>query len=214
MDKEKKKREKPTSAWGKIWYFIWEDDSVWSWIINIILAFVLIKFIIYPGLGFVLGTSYPVVAVVSGSMEHDGNFDNWWDSTNCCTNRICAQTQSQGDFYAGYDISKSDFMNFPYENGFNTGDIMVLQGPTKVRVGDVIVFSVQGQAEPIIHRVIKIQEHEDVQYYTTKGDHNCISSPFEQDIHENRLLGKALQRIPFLGWLKIIFVKLIGLLSF
>ena len=56
----------------KTWHFIWEDDSVWSWIVNIILAIVLIKFIIYPGLGLVLGTSYPIVAVVSDSMEHSG----------------------------------------------------------------------------------------------------------------------------------------------
>ena len=53
----------------KIWYFIW-DDSIWSWIVNIILAFVLIKFVVYPGLGFLLNTSHPVVAVVSSSMEH------------------------------------------------------------------------------------------------------------------------------------------------
>ena len=63
-------------TWKKIWYFIWEDNSIWSWIVNIILAFVLIKFIVYPGLGLILSTSHPVVAVVSESMEHNGNFDD------------------------------------------------------------------------------------------------------------------------------------------
>ena len=63
----------------KTWYFIWEDDSIWSWIVNIILAFVLIKFIVYPGLGFILSTSHPVVAVVSESMEHNMEFDEWWE---------------------------------------------------------------------------------------------------------------------------------------
>ena len=63
----------------KTWYFIWEDDSIWSWIVNIILAFVLIKFIVYPGLGFVLSTSHPVVAVVSESMEHNMEFNEWWE---------------------------------------------------------------------------------------------------------------------------------------
>ena len=67
-------KKKNKSTWQKIWYFIWEDDSVLSWIVNIILAFVLIKFIVYPGLGLVFGTDFPVVAVVSGSMEHEGNF--------------------------------------------------------------------------------------------------------------------------------------------
>ena len=57
----------------RVWYFIWEEDSIWSWLVNIILAFVLIKYVVYPGLGFLLGTSHPIVAVVSGSMEHDGS---------------------------------------------------------------------------------------------------------------------------------------------
>ena len=56
--------------WKKFWYFIWEDNSIWSWIVNVILAFLLIKFLVYPGLGIILGTDYPIVAVVSESMEH------------------------------------------------------------------------------------------------------------------------------------------------
>ncbi|MBW2993462.1 hypothetical protein KY317_02720, partial [Candidatus Woesearchaeota archaeon] len=55
----------------KTWDFIWNSNSVWSWIVNIILAFVIIKFLLYPGLGLVTGTSHPIVAVVSNSMEHD-----------------------------------------------------------------------------------------------------------------------------------------------
>ena len=54
----------------KVWKFIWEDDSALSWIVNVILAFVIVKFLIYPGLGLVLHTTHPVVAVVSGSMDH------------------------------------------------------------------------------------------------------------------------------------------------
>ena len=41
---------------------------------NVVLAFVLIKFIIYPGAGLIMGTRLPVVAVVSESMEHQGPF--------------------------------------------------------------------------------------------------------------------------------------------
>ena len=67
MAKKKQKKELKTK-WSKFWYFIWEDDSVWSWIVNIGLAFLLIKFIVYPGLGLILATDFPVVAVVSGSI--------------------------------------------------------------------------------------------------------------------------------------------------
>src|SRR3989344_4252733 len=54
----------------KVWHFIWESDSPWSWLLNIALAYVLIKFLTYPGLGLLFHTPFPIVAVVSGSMEH------------------------------------------------------------------------------------------------------------------------------------------------
>ena len=53
-----------------IWKFLWYDDSVWSWLANIVVAYLFIVFIFYPGMGALLNTSYPLVAVVSGSMEH------------------------------------------------------------------------------------------------------------------------------------------------
>src|SRR3989344_2629446 len=96
------------------WYFIWKDDSLLSWIVNVILAFLLVKFIVYPGLGFLLSTSHPLVAVVSSSMEHDGNFNDWW--------------QQQSDWYEDKGITKEGFQEYHFKNGFNKGDIMVLYG--------------------------------------------------------------------------------------
>ena len=65
----------------KIWHFIWHEDSWASWLVNIILAFILVKFVIYPLIGLMLSTSFPVVAVVSSSMEHSSsNFETWWDT--------------------------------------------------------------------------------------------------------------------------------------
>ena len=85
---------------NKIWHFIWEDNSVWSWLVNIVLAIVLIKFIIYPVLGLALGTSFPIVAVVSESMEHDYKFDEFWEN--------------KGSFYENYNITKEEFENFKF----------------------------------------------------------------------------------------------------
>lgn len=68
--KKNKTPKKPTTWYGKIWFFIWHDNSAASWIINIILAYLIIKFIVYPSLGLVFGTNFPIVAVVSNSMEH------------------------------------------------------------------------------------------------------------------------------------------------
>lgn len=195
-------------TWRKVWHFIWNDDSIWSWLVNIVLAFVLIKFIVYPGLGWALGTTHPIVAVVSGSMEHDGSFDDWWESAAVCGTRQCTQRE----FYSAYSISKDDFRKFSFRNGFNTGDIIFLLGedPGDVEVGQVIVFQSR-QKYPIIHRVIEVDNEGSRFVFLTKGDHNPGSGPDDTNISEERLIGKAVFRIPYLGWIKIIFVEIITL---
>ena len=195
-------RKKIKAILKKTWWFIWEDDSIWSWIVNIILAFVLIKFIVYPGLGFLLGTNYPIVAVVSSSMEHDGSFDNWWNG--------------QERWYLNQNISKEQFAKFNFKNGFNKGDIMILYGkkPANIEVGDVIVFKSQ-RPDPIIHRVVKKWKINGEYYFQTKGDHNADSIKSvgldETNINQDMLLGNAVVRIPLLGYIKIWFAQLIGL---
>ncbi len=204
MDKQIK--EKIKKILKKIWWFIWESDSIWSWMVNIILAFILIKFIVYPGLGFALSTSHPIVAVVSGSMEHDGDFDRWWDSSAVCSVDDC----TQGIFYNEIGISKQEFLEFKYEDGFNMGDIMILKGtkPEKIKLGDVLVFR-SIRPDPIIHRVIKIQQEDGVYYFQTKGDHNSNSyeSLGEHKIPQDKVIGKAVVRVPYLGWIKLVAVK-------
>lgn len=180
--------------WGKFWYFFWEEDSLLSWIINILVAFLLIKGVIYPGLGMILHTSHPVVAVISTSMEHDDNFDSWWSR--------------QGEWYNSKGITKEEFRGYDFKNGFNRGDIMILRGLDDVKAarGDVIVYSSYIRKEPIIHRVVFIKDGYGEYYYTTKGDRNPVSYPFEQDIKTEDVIGKAVFRIPILGWIKIGFV--------
>lgn len=196
MDKKQLK-----AWWKKTWHFIWEEDSVASWIVNILLAFLLIKFIVYPGLGLVFQTPYPIVAVVSGSMEHDEKFDEWWDL--------------QKQFYLERNISKSQFEEFRFKNGFNTGDIMVLYGtkPEKIEVGDVIVFTTSTRPDPIIHRTVMVTQENNELYFQTKGDHNFGINTYvnEGKISEDRYIGKAVFRVPYLGWIKIGAVNFINL---
>ena len=173
----------------KIWSFIWYDNSLLSWVVNILLAFVLVKFVLYPGIGFVLGTDYPLVAVVSGSMHHEMSFDPWWDI--------------YGPWYEERGITKEHFKEFSFKNGFNKGDIMILGGPQDLEVGDVIVYS---GSPPIIHRLYALEKDERGTYYRTKGDHNPIAdgAKIRDPPLEPFVLGKALIRIPLLGWVKIL----------
>ena len=166
----------------KTWRFIWNDDSWASWFVNIIIAFILVKFLIYPGLGFMLGTTHPVVAVISGSMEHEvQGFDYWWSLNK--------------DIYLKFDINKTSFSDYKFKTGFNKGDLMILTRLKEIKKGDVIVFwgSVD---EPIIHRVVKIENGT----YQTKGDNyntNCQSYAQlgETRISKENIVGKAYFKI-------------------
>jgi len=191
--------------------------------VNIILAYIIIKFIIYPGMGFVLGTNFPIVAVVSDSMEHHASFDEWWAKNE--------------DYYLALNITKQDFEEYPFKNGFNRGDIMFLIGkhPADIEVGDVIVFRSK-KPYPIIHRVIK-KDNKAMWVFQTKGDNNPAQIREYDDPHtpefgkvffkpgqqvpngyvvvldetqvlEKHLLGKAVFRVPWLGYVKIWFVDL------
>lgn len=205
--------QKKQSFWQKLWWFLWEDNSVWSWLANIVLAFVLIKFVIYPGLGLLLGTGYPIVAVVSGSMEHDGSFDQWWNTDRCCLDSSCSQRVAPSEMYANYGITYDAFKEFSFSNGFNKGDIMILIGPNNMEVGDTLVYWTDSRSEPIIHRIIEQKGVANDPVFKTKGDHNCASAGFEQSISKDRFIGKAAIRIPFLGWIKIGFVELLNLIG-
>ena len=199
-------------TWKKVWRFLWDDDSIYSWIANLVIAFVIIRYAVYPLLAIALGTSFPIVAVVSESMEHGlhngvicGNsldvykesFDNYWD--------VC------GYWYEGRNVTKEQFLTFPMRDGFNKGDVIILWRPTELEVGDVLIFQAH-RIQPIIHRIVRVWQENGKTYYQTKGDHNAqsVGSQVGEDkIHESRIYGKAALRVPYLGYFKIIFVELV-----
>lgn len=156
-----------------------------------------IKFIFFPSLSLVTGTSLPLAIVESCSMYHQGNlfsnFDSWW--------------QRHEEKYSGFIINDLDFKDFPLENGFNKGDILfiVKANPEKLKQGDIIIFNA-GQQNPIIHRIVEIKETENGKIFSTIGDNNNGQLPIEQEITEEMLVGRAALKIaPYFGWIKLIF---------
>jgi len=181
----------------KVWHFIWNDNSIWSWIINAVLAFVIIKFLVYPGLGLALHTNHPVVAVISDSMLHATGFEDWW--------------KSMETVYANFNITEVQFKSFRMSSGFRKGDLIILNGkkPGDIQIGDIIVF--QGnQPEPIIHRVVTKWESNGVYYFSTKGDANFNQRDEEKSINQDRILGTAWVKIPYVGYVKILFTDFIN----
>lgn len=181
----------------RVWNFLWKDNSVWSWIVNAVLAFVLIKFVVYPGLGIVLHTNHPVVAVISNSMQHQAEFESWW--------------KGMEGFYSKHNITKEEFEGFWMSKGFSKGDIIILKGkkPADIGVGEVIVFD-GNRPEPIIHRVVSKWQSDGSYYFSTKGDRNTNQRDEEREISEGRLVGTALLRVPYVGYVKITFSELVN----
>lgn len=182
------------------WHWIWHSDSIWSWIVSLIIAFVVVKFILFPLLSFFLGTSLPLVVVESSSMEHPGSWignliqsdqalEKWW--------------QKKGNWYFERNITFESTKDWPLKHGFKKGDIMIVYGRFQPELGDVIIFNANTQ-HPIIHRIINISPDGTIE---TKGDNNNGQLPVEKQISEDAIIGKAVCRIPKIGWLKLIFVE-------
>ena len=97
------------------------------------------------------------------------------------------------------------------KKGFNKGDILFIVGakPKKVKTGDIIIFNA-GTQNPVIHRVIGIQEDSETGklIFSTIGDNNYGQLPAEQSISEDQIVGKAALKIaPFIGWGKLVFFE-------
>ncbi|MBT3408837.1 signal peptidase I [Candidatus Woesearchaeota archaeon] len=188
--------------------YIVYDESLTSLVLSTVISLLFIIFIFYPLLGWSLNSNFPIVAIQSGSMHHEGSFENWWGSKADCSNTFCKQSE----YYTNINITKNDFLNYDYSNGFNKGDVMVIMGKDNYQIGDVIVFQTNDPT-PIIHRVIKKKIVNNNTIYQTKGDFNeksiFLQTRFytlidEFNINEKNIYGKAVFRIPYLGWIKII----------
>jgi signal peptidase I len=217
----------------KAWNWIWHSDSFLSWIVALIVIFIIVKFIFFPVLSLITGSSLPLAGVESSSMDHR--------SLKICTERdykgncvkqseqyfICGKAypkkqyfdldsywQACGKWYEEGNLTKNQFEDFPLKNGFRKGDIIIIWGRFTPKVGDIIIFQPNEEStapRPIIHRIVKIENR----IIQTKGDHNqeqLTSLTSEDNIDETRItqdqiIGKAVFKIPYLGWLKIILVE-------
>lgn len=168
------------------WRFL-KRDSWQSWVVSLLLMYVFIRFLFFPALSFVFASPLPLVVVESCSMYHEQGFDSWWE-------------QNALWYGAERDILKSDFERFPFRNGLNKGDIILVSGRGSYEQGDIIVFQSR-YTYPLIHRLVGTDP------FATKGDHNPTYLPEEQDIPATTIMGKSVMRIPAIGWLKLIFFE-------
>jgi len=193
--------QKQENSFRKFWNWLWNSNSLLSWIVSLALAFIIVKFVFFPLLSLTLGTSLPLVVVESSSMEHpqagfvgnvigsENSFELFW--------------KEQGQWYENKNIDEQEAEKWPLKTGFDKGDIMVVWGRSNLEVGDVIIFEANTQ-HPIIHRVVSVNGN----VIETKGDNNPEQLSVEKNISENDVVGKAVFRIPKLGWVKLAFVEI------
>jgi hypothetical protein len=185
---------------GKVWHFIAHDESWLSLAVDAILVLLIGQFVIIPAFGFAFGTHFPFVAVVSSSMDHNNlEFKEWW--------------QENGQWYHDNNITKEQFLNFYKPNGFERGDAFVVFGLKShpAKIGDILVFTVAGRSDPIIHRIVAINADGT---YQTKGDANPEQFSFEKSVALEQIQGKAVAWAPYLGWPKTLLNELLGKITY
>ena len=176
-----------------------KQDTWQSWIISLVLIVIGIKFVLFPLLTLLTGSSLPLVVVESCSMYHPSDYNSWWNANE--------------GWYKDYkNISKKEFETFSFKNGLNKGDIILTIKSKEVKKGDIIIFTPNAGAKskyPIIHRIIGESPLE------TKGDNNNdqlkgsnnLAEVDETNIQEEQVISTARLRIPYLGWIKLIFFE-------
>ncbi|MFW9923114.1 MAG: signal peptidase I [Candidatus Thorarchaeota archaeon] len=92
--------------------------------------------------------------------------------------------------------------------------MLIVKGvdPSEIKVGDVIVFKLINHTDgvdiPIVHRVVRVYQNTTTgdYWFSTKGDNPDTNAAFvdwptvqELNIHEDRVIGKIIGRIPYIG---------------
>lgn len=97
------------------------------------------------------------------------------------------------------------------EPAFHRGDLLLLTNYREepVRVGEIVVFKVEGRDIPIVHRVIKVHEKNNSSVkFLTKGDNNSVDdrglyAPGQLWLTKKDIVGRARGFLPYVGMITI-----------
>ncbi|KAK4015516.1 signal peptidase complex catalytic subunit SEC11A [Daphnia magna] len=97
------------------------------------------------------------------------------------------------------------------EPAFHRGDLLFLTNPTDepIRVGEIVVFKIEGRDIPIVHRVLKVHEKENgTSKFLTKGDNNRVDdrglyAPGQLWLTPRDVVGRAKGFLPYVGMVTI-----------
>jgi len=98
------------------------------------------------------------------------------------------------------------------EPAFQRGDLLFLTNYQEedIRVGEIVVFKIDGRDIPIVHRVLKLHEKEDGTIkFLTKGDNNSVDdrglyAPGQLWLDRKDVVGRARGFLPYVGIVTIV----------
>ena len=152
------------------WNWLWNSNSILSWVVFVVLAFVIIRVVFFGLVSLATGSPMPFVVIESCSMNHPGffgDFEGWWED--------------YGSWYEERNITKEQFQGLKYSKGMKMGDIIIVSKRGGVELGDVIIFQTNKEAvskRPIIHRAISLEP------LATKGDYNSKQLTISNNIYK------------------------------
>ena len=188
LEEEQKKQKVKPNIKGylkKAYNFLWKEESLLSYAVFIILAFVILRFVAFPVVLYATGTT-DIAAVVSTSMQHS-------DLTNFTFN----------EWLTFHNFSAEAVAKWPYLEGLNLGDVIAVKKfPAQdIKPGDIILF--YSDNLQVIHRVMYVKQVNGEYFYTTKGDANAQSSVKETDTPYAEVKGKLVWKVPYLGYPRV-----------
>ena len=155
----------------KSWNWIWHSDSIFSWIVALLLIFLIVKYIFFPTLSLIMGTVLPLAGVESSSMDHQMTKDDKGNLGICGNLYLKDEKQyldfdeyweTCGDWYEENQITQEQFSEFSLKNGFKKGDIIIVWGRFQPKIGDIIIFQANKESRaprPIIHRIVSMENN-------------------------------------------------------
>ncbi|MDD2477840.1 MAG: hypothetical protein PHW45_02615 [Candidatus ainarchaeum sp.] len=200
------------------------------WIFYILFS-VLFAFLIYKLAGLILGTTLPFATVLSGSMEP--NFYRGDIIVLNSAKNLKAETITLDYPIGNKDLQEFATQKF-YTNQYGLTEVKSIAINNKtIEIKDIIknknsvvVYNSNTTGKDIIHRLVVIIKATDGTFILTKGDNSKTNRIIDQDcridqstglaqnfclnlypVKKENLIGKKKLRIPYLGYLKLIFFR-------
>ncbi|XP_048227606.1 signal peptidase complex catalytic subunit SEC11C-like isoform X1 [Ricinus communis] len=96
------------------------------------------------------------------------------------------------------------------EPAFQRGDILFLHmSKDPIRIGEIVVFNIDGCDIPIVHRVIEVHERKDTRDadILTKDDDRVFYAYGQYWLKSQHIMGRAVGFLPYVGWVTIVMTE-------